>query len=81
MKSHFLHLLLYSFLVATFFAVLVRDLTRDRLRLGAILWLAMVGGTLALYYPLDGTLFPPDIAAPTLRWQAGGGGLNLHRLG
>lgn len=50
MKSHFLHLLLYSFLVSTFFAVLVRDTRRDRLRMGAILWLAMVGGTLALAY-------------------------------
>ena len=50
MKSHFLHLLLYSSLVSTFFAVLVRDTKRDRLRLGAILWLAMVGGALALAY-------------------------------
>jgi hypothetical protein len=50
MNSHFLHLLLYSTLVATFFAVLSRSGTRARLRLGAVLWLAMVGGALVLAY-------------------------------
>jgi hypothetical protein len=50
MKSHFLHLLLYSLLVSTFFAVLARDTVRDRLRLGAVLWLVMVGGSLVLAY-------------------------------
>jgi hypothetical protein len=48
MQSHFLHMLLYSTLVAVFFAVLVRTTRRDRLRLGAVLWLAMVGGGLLL---------------------------------
>ena len=57
MKSHFLHMLLYSFLVASFFAMLMRDTPRDRLRMGAIIWLAMVGGGLALaflMYPFPG---------------------------
>jgi hypothetical protein len=49
-RSHFLHLLLYSTLVATFLAVLVRQDTRNRIRLGLTLWLAMVGGALALAY-------------------------------
>ena len=50
MKSHFLHLLLFSTIVSAFFAVLVRRLQRDRLRFAAGLWLAMVGGALALAY-------------------------------
>jgi hypothetical protein len=50
MRSHLLHMILYSTLVATFFAVLVRDTRRDRLRLGAALWVAMVGGGLGLAY-------------------------------
>ncbi|HKQ59686.1 MAG TPA: hypothetical protein VJS92_00290 [Candidatus Polarisedimenticolaceae bacterium] len=50
MRSHFLHLLLYSTLVALFFAVLLRRTRRDQLRLGGALWLAMVGGALALAY-------------------------------
>jgi hypothetical protein len=57
MSSHFLHMLLYAFLVSTFFAVLTRHTIRDRLRLGAIIWLAMVGGGLALaflMYPFPG---------------------------
>jgi hypothetical protein len=43
-------MLLYAFLVATFFAVLTRHTTRDRLRMGAVIWLAMVGGGLALAF-------------------------------
>ena len=50
MKSHFLHMLLYSTLVSSYFAVLVRNTTRDRLRLGGTLWLSMVGGALVLAY-------------------------------
>lgn len=50
MRSHFLHMLLYSTLVSTFFAVLVRREPRERVRLGLLLWLAMVGGALALAY-------------------------------
>lgn len=50
MNSHFLHLLLYSTLVATFFAVLSRSTARDRMRLGVVLWLGMVGGALVLAY-------------------------------
>jgi hypothetical protein len=43
-------MLLYAFLVAAFFAVLMRQTLRDRLRLGAMIWLAMVGGALILAY-------------------------------
>lgn len=50
MRSHFLHMLLYSTLVATFFAVMMRRETRQRIRLGLFLWLGMVGGALALAY-------------------------------
>lgn len=50
MASHFLHLIIYSSIVACFFAVLARRSVADRLRLGGLIWLAMVGGTLALAY-------------------------------
>ena len=50
MRSHFLHMLLYSSIVATFFGTMFRDDLRGRLRLGGILWLAMVGGALVLAY-------------------------------
>ena len=50
MKSHFLHLLLFSTIVSVFFAVLVRRSRRDRMQFAAALWLAMVGGALALAY-------------------------------
>jgi hypothetical protein len=49
-SSHFLHLVLYSSIVAIFFAVLLRSRRRERIRLGGIIWIAMVGGTLALAY-------------------------------
>jgi len=48
MQSHFLHMLLYSTIVSTFLAMLVRQSGRERLRFGSTLWLAMVGGALAL---------------------------------
>ena len=50
MKSHFLHMLLYSTIVSTFFALLVRRTRHERLRFGAALWLAMVAGALVLAY-------------------------------
>ena len=50
MNSHLLQMTLYSTLVSTFFAVLMRRTSREQFRLGAILWLAMVGGALALAY-------------------------------
>jgi amino acid permease len=43
-------MLLYSTLVSTFMGVLVRRSRRDRLRLAAMLWAAMVGGALVLAY-------------------------------
>lgn len=50
MKSHLLHLLLYSTIVAVFFATLSSRKRREQLALGAKVWLAMVGGALALAY-------------------------------
>ena len=50
MGSHFLHLVLYSTIVAVFFAALLRRRRREQIRLGGIIWVAMVGGTLALAY-------------------------------
>ena len=43
-------ILAVRFWMFTFFAVLVRQTRRERLRLGATLWLAMVGGALLLAY-------------------------------
>lgn len=50
MPSHFLHLLLYSAIVATFFSALLRRDRAQRFKLLAAIWLSMVGGTLALAY-------------------------------
>ena len=52
MRSHLLHLILYSTLVAAFFGVLSRRSSRERVRLAAIIWAAMVGGTLVLAYAM-----------------------------
>lgn len=48
MRSHVAHLVIYSTLVAAFFALLVRHTRRDRIRLAAITWVSMVGGALLL---------------------------------
>jgi len=50
MRSHLFHMLLYSLIVSTFFAVLMRRDLRSQLRLGAMIGLAMAGGALALAY-------------------------------
>lgn len=50
MRSHFLHMLLYSSIVSTFLAVLLRHTRQDRLRFAAILWLVMVGGAMGLAF-------------------------------
>ncbi|MCP3979918.1 MAG: hypothetical protein GY716_11480 [bacterium] len=50
MKSHFLHMLLYATMVASFFGMLVRHTPREQFRLGLILWGSMVGGALVLAY-------------------------------
>lgn len=50
MRSHFLHLLLYSTVVATFFAVLLRRRRSAQLKLLVTVWGTMVGGVLALAY-------------------------------
>jgi hypothetical protein len=48
MRSHFLHMLLYSSLVSAFLAVLFRDQREERIRFGLLLWGAMVGGAIIL---------------------------------
>jgi hypothetical protein len=47
-RSHLLHLVLFSAVVSTFFAFLTRRAPRERLRFGLILGGAMVGLSLAL---------------------------------
>jgi heme A synthase len=47
-SSHFLLLLLFSALVSTVFAALLRDRPRDQLRLGARIFAAFVGAAVLL---------------------------------
>ncbi len=48
--SHFLHLLIYSALVAAFFSLLSRRNPRERIRLAAVIWSSMVLGSLTVAY-------------------------------
>ena len=48
MRSHLLNLVLFSFLVSTVFATLLRDTTRERLRFGAMAFAAFVVSTLVI---------------------------------
>jgi len=48
MRSHLLNLLLFSGLVSTVFATLLRDTTRERLRFGALAFAAFVLCTLLI---------------------------------
>jgi hypothetical protein len=48
MRSHLLNLLLFSGLVSTVFATLLRDTTRDRLRFGVMAFAAFVLSTLLI---------------------------------
>lgn len=50
MRSHFLHMLLYSSIVSTFLALLFREDTRSRLRFAGTLWAVMVVAALAFAY-------------------------------
>ena len=50
MRSHLLQLLLYSGIVATYFGLLVRRKSAEQLKLGALIFAGMVGGTLVLAY-------------------------------
>ena len=55
MRSHFLLLLIFSFLVSLVFAVLLRDEPRAQLRTGAIMFGAFVAAALVLswlMYPM-----------------------------
>jgi hypothetical protein len=49
-KSHFAHLVVYSAIIATFFAALTRRDRREQLKFGGLVWLGMVGGVLLLAY-------------------------------
>ena len=48
MRSHLLNLLLFSGLVSTVFATLLRETTRERLRFGALAFAAFVLSTLVI---------------------------------
>ena len=48
MKSHFIHMVLFSAIVSTFFAFLTRQQPRARFRLGLVLACAMIGASLVL---------------------------------
>lgn len=52
MTSHFLHLLIYSTVVSTFFGQLLRHDRASQWKLAAKLWGIMVGGSLALAYAM-----------------------------
>lgn len=48
MRSHFLHMVLFTGIVSTFFAFLTRNDRRARLRSGLLMGLAMIGLSLVL---------------------------------
>jgi hypothetical protein len=48
MRSHLLNLLVFSSLVSTVFATLLRDTTRERLRFGLMAFAAFLLSTLAI---------------------------------
>jgi hypothetical protein len=48
MRSHLLNLLVFSSLVSTVFATLLRDTTRERLRFGLMAFAAFLLATLAI---------------------------------
>ena len=50
MRSHFGHLIVYSGIIATFFAALTRRDRREQLKFGGLVWLGMAGGVLLLAY-------------------------------
>jgi hypothetical protein len=54
MRSHFLMTVLFAFFVSLVFAVIAKDGTRDRLRLGAL----MFGGFIAAAIVLGWLMYP-----------------------
>ena len=44
------HLVVYSGIIATFFAALTRRDRREQLKFGGLVWLGMAGGVLLLAY-------------------------------
>ncbi|NIM01550.1 MAG: hypothetical protein GTN89_12000 [Acidobacteria bacterium] len=50
MRSHLFHMLLFAGLLSAYFAVLLRDDKRERIRFGLLLWGGLVGGALALAF-------------------------------
>jgi amino acid permease len=49
-RSHVIHLVTYSSIVAVFFAVLTRRERREQLRYGGLIFLGMAGGVIVLAY-------------------------------
>jgi len=49
-SSHLFHMLFYASFLALFFAVLIRDERRERLKFGATLWIGLVGGAMILAF-------------------------------
>jgi hypothetical protein len=49
-SSHVVHLVLYSAIVAAFFAVLTRRERREQFRFGGLVFFGMTGGVLLLAY-------------------------------
>jgi hypothetical protein len=48
MHSHLFHMLIFSGLLASFFAVLLRQEKRERIKFGLMMWGGLVGGALIL---------------------------------
>ncbi len=50
MRSHLFHMLIFAGLLSAYFAVLLRDEKRERIRFGLFLWGGLVGGALVLAF-------------------------------
>jgi hypothetical protein len=50
MRSHLFHMLIFSGLLSSFFAVLLRSEKRDRLKFGLLMWGGLVAGALILAF-------------------------------
>jgi hypothetical protein len=65
LRSHFFLMLLHCLGVAVFFAFLLKNTRRDRVRLGLIIFFTMAGASILLawvLYPFPASL--PDLAGP-----------------
>lgn len=50
MSSHLFHMLFYATFLAAFFAVLIREERRERIKFGITLWVGLVGGAMILAF-------------------------------